>query len=153
MIKRETSALLLGEKIYLIVFQKTESVPAPTDQIVELHISDDSCYIGLKVKEALMGFILDKVKYGREEWKKAYEPQLERLKFKSIKKMFDSVKIVNIFSRDSNLYFLPYRNCGYNKIKTKSLDDQMLYADLYNISDCELGQLLVQSFEIATLEV
>ncbi|MBK9103640.1 MAG: hypothetical protein IPL92_03535 [Saprospiraceae bacterium] len=153
MLKRESSALLFGNKLYIIVHQGTESIGAPTDQVFELLIPDEPCYIGSKVKEALYGFIFSKVRYGREDWKRVYDPLLLRMGFKTIKKMFDNVKIVNIYSRDTNLFILPYRNCGYNKSETRSLNELKLSADLETVSDCELGEMLIKAFDLAKLEV
>lgn len=153
MIKRDSSALLLGNTIYLVVHRGTESIPAPADKIFELLVTDEPNYIGSKVKEALYAFIQDKVRFGREDWKKVYEPQLLRMGFKTVKKMYDSVKIVNIFSRDNKLMLLPYKNCGYNKSGTKSFDDKIITTDLEGVSDYELGEMLKIAFEISTLEV
>ncbi len=153
MIRRDTTALLFGDKLFIVLMQGTESIPAPTNQMFELRITDDPCFIGFKVREALYGFFESEMTYGKEEWKKIYEQHVSLLGFKSMKILYDNVKIVNIYSRDSVLSILPYKNCGYNKAGTTSLDDQVLRADLETITDCDLGLLLIKGFERATLEL
>ncbi|MCP9764070.1 hypothetical protein EGI31_14030 [Lacihabitans soyangensis] len=153
MIKRDCSALLFNNDLYLIVQKGTESLSIPTEKFYKLSILDNSKYIGSLVKETLYSYIPDRTRLGREDWKKADDTLLKAVEFKTVKKLFDSVKIVNIFSRDNKLILLPYKNSGYNKSGSKSIDDKMITTDLESVTDFELGEMLKQAFEIATLEV
>jgi hypothetical protein len=153
MIKRDSSALLHDKKVYLVVHQGTESIPAPTDKIYECTITCNSDYIGKLAKDTLYSYIQNRIRFTREDWKKVNEPLLKQMGFKTVKKLYDNVKIVNIFSRDNKLMLLPYKNCGYNKSGSKSIDDKMITTDLESVTDFELGEMLKQAFEIATLEV
>lgn len=153
MIKRESSALLFTDKIFFTVKKGTESVAAPTEQIFELDINEDPCKIGNTARQVLLSFIFDNARYSREDWKNVYEPLINRTKSKSIKKMFDNCKCVNIYSVDSKLMIVPSINKGYNKTGTKSLYEQMFEDNLDTITDCDFGKMILKAFEISTLEV
>lgn len=153
MIKRRTNAKLLNNKIYLTVFQGTESVPAPTDKIIQVEITDDICLIGAKVVETLDLFLFSNIRFGREDWKLVYKPLLKITGLKTEKKLFDSVKMVDIYSRGSTLTVVPIRNTGWKNKETRPMDNHSLSGDLNKLSTCEIGEMVIKAFEISTLEL
>ena len=130
MTKRESSALLFGDRLYFIVSQGTESVPAPTDVVFEAHLQDDPSYIGSLARKSLFAFKFDNVRFTASKWKEAYRPILLRTKFNSIKAMFNNCKCINLYLVDSKLMIVPSINQGYNKSGTRSLYDQMLVGNV-----------------------
>lgn len=153
MIKKESNAILYNGVIYIIAKQGTESVPAHTDNISMVKLSDDVCDIGSKLLISLNSFIPSRQRFNREDWKKVNLPLLKLANVKTEKLLFGNSKLVQVVLRDDNISIYPSINKGWKSTENKTLGENVITININDSNNCDLGLALLQAFEISTLEI
>lgn len=150
--KKEATATLLGNRIFINVRKETQSVTVFSNPLFELTVSDNPEMIGEKIKICIESFLHGNERLGREDFKTINEPLIKLSGEKSSKAFWTKVKYVPISLVDNKLIFYPTSNKGW-KEGFKNTGHPNIEVEYNKMTLREMGAALLKALDLSDIEL
>ena len=147
--RKESSAFLFKNKIFIHAKKGTQSVPAFSEPLFQLELNDSVELIGNKVRKCIEAYQSGNERYDREKWKTVNIPLLKLAGVKGSSSFFGKALNVPINLENNSIVFFPTLNTGKGGLKWTQHPNIEL--DFSTATDEDLGKALLKAFELSSI--